>query len=89
MKLRVLISLLFVIATTFAVVHETEHIMHDHGSMECEVCLVSQNMLSDDVNSDFSELELFLSDKTVFAVSGTYRYQAIISNYSNAPPQLS
>ncbi len=89
MKLRVLISLLFVITTTFAAVHETEHILNDHGSMECEVCLVSQNMLSDDVNDTFSELTLFLSDKAVFTVNSTYRYQAIISNYSNAPPKIS
>jgi len=89
MKLRVLISLLFIIATTFASIHETEHIFDDHNSVECEICQVSHNMLSDDVNSDFSELTLFLSDKVRFIANSSYRYQAIISNYSNAPPKLS
>ena len=89
MKLRVLISLLFIIATTFVSVHGTEHIFDDHNSQECEICQVSQNMLSDDVNTNFSELTLFLSDKTLFAVNSSYKHKAIISNYSNAPPKLS
>ena len=89
MKLRVLISILFIIATTFASVHETEHVFDDHSSVECEICQVSQNMLSDDVNSDFSEPTLFSSDKVLPTLNSSYRYKAILSNYSNAPPKLS
>ncbi|MEN8302934.1 MAG: hypothetical protein ABFQ64_02540 [Campylobacterota bacterium] len=89
MKLRVLISLLFIIATTFASVHETEHIMHDHGSAECEVCIVSQNLLSDDVNSNSDEFSLLFHDKIVFTQKSSYRYKLITTNYANAPPKLS
>ena len=40
MKLRVLISILFIIATTFTAVHELEHIDGEHDSSTCEVCIV-------------------------------------------------
>lgn len=86
MKLRVLLSLLFIIAITFASIHETKHIMHDHDSIECEICTVSQNLLSDDVNSDFNELTLFSLEKITFTANSSYKYEAIITNYSNAPP---
>jgi len=90
MKLKVIILLLFfIITTTFASIHETKHIGHDHSSVDCDVCIVSQNLLSDDINSNFSELTLFLFDETTSIANSSYRYKIIISNYSNAPPKIS
>lgn len=88
MKLKVLILLLsFIITTTFASIHETKHIGDDHNSVECDVCIVSQNLISDDINIDFSELTLIQYDEPTLIISTSYRYKAIISNYSNAPPK--
>ena len=90
MKLKVLILLLsFIITTTFASIHETKHIGDDHHSAECEVCIVTQNLISDDINSDFSELTLVLFDETVCIAKTSYKYKAIITNHSNAPPKIS
>lgn len=90
MKLKVIILLLlFIITTTFASIHETKHIGHDHSFVECDVCIVSQNLLSDDINSDFSVLAFLSFDETTFIANTSYKYKTIISNYSNAPPKIS
>jgi hypothetical protein len=89
MKLRVLISLLFIISTTFASIHELEHIGHEHDSGKCLVCTVSQNFLSADINKLDISLELdfakeVISEPKVF--SFTFKKT---DNHSNAPPFIS
>lgn len=89
MKLRVLISLLFVIATTFASVHELEHIEHNNDSSTCLVCTVSHNFLSADINKLDLALELSYvkeieSNPQVFSF-----YFKKTDNHSNAPPFIS
>ncbi|WP_373071681.1 hypothetical protein [Sulfurimonas sp.] len=89
MKLRVLLSLLFVIATTLTAVHELEHVDNKHDSSKCLVCTVSHNFLSADIpTADFS-LELdytkeIISNFKVFVFKFTKT-----DNQSNAPPFIS
>lgn len=88
MKLKVLILLLlFIITTTFASIHETKHIFDGHDASECPVCIVSHNLISDDLNIEFNELTLFISEETILLANTSYKYKTIISNYSNAPPK--
>ena len=89
MKLKLLLSFLFVIATTFASVHETKHISFDHESSDCQICIVSQNLLSDDINIDFSELTLLQFGETTLIVNTSYKYKNLITKHSNAPPKIS
>jgi len=48
MKLRVLISILFIITTTFASIHEIEHITGEHESSSCPICMLSDHLVSAD-----------------------------------------
>lgn len=92
MKIRVrlcLLSLLFILTTTFASHHATKHIFSDHDSSECQICVVSHNFLSDDISVAFNELILFLSTETIFTANNSYKHQTLITKYSNAPPKIS
>jgi len=92
MKIRFrlyLLSLLFILATTFASVHKTKHISCDHAATECQICIVSQNLLSDDINIEFSELTLFHFGETAFLTNTSYKHKTLITKHSNAPPKLS
>ena len=88
MKLRFLLSLLFIIATTFTAVHEIEHITGEHDTTSCEVCIVDDHSLAYDGIDD-------LKDTTLFSFE-SIRYKKIhcfaptnTTNQSNAPPYLS
>ncbi|EQB39088.1 hypothetical protein M947_07970 [Sulfurimonas hongkongensis] len=58
MKLRLLISFLFIIATTVTAIHELEHIGHEHDSSTCQVCIVDNHSVSADIIDDFTEIEI-------------------------------
>jgi len=89
MKLRVLISLLFVIATTFASVHELEHIEHANDDSKCLVCTVSHNFLSADINSVDLSLEVFYIKEIESKPQVFNFYFKKTDNHSNAPPTIS
>ena len=58
MKLRLLISILFIIATTATAIHELEHIGHDHDSSTCQICIVDNHSVSADIIDDFIQVEI-------------------------------
>ncbi|MCK9491614.1 MAG: hypothetical protein M0Q24_05955 [Sulfurimonas sp.] len=58
MKLRLLISFLFIIATTLTAIHELEHIGHEHDSSTCLICVVDNHSVSADIIDDFTEVEI-------------------------------
>jgi len=92
MKIRLrlcLLSLLFILATTFASSHATKHIFSDHDSSECQICIVSQNLLSDDISIEFTELTLFHFGETAFLTNTSYKHKTLITKHSNAPPKIS
>lgn len=57
MKFRLILSILFFIATTVATIHEIEHIAHDHDHASCEMCVVAQNFLSSDIDHRVDDIE--------------------------------
>ena len=58
MKLRVLLSLLFIIATTLSAIHELKHISHDDDS-SCQVYHVNDNLTSVDIIDEVKDIEIF------------------------------
>jgi len=58
MKLKLFISILFIIATSFTALHEIEHIKN-HDSSSCQVCIVDDHLTSADVIDKFKEIDIF------------------------------
>lgn len=86
MKLRVLISLLFVIATTFAAVHELEHINGEHDSSTCQVCVVDNNSVSIDITEDVSSEISFSFEEILLEKQILNTHIEKTTNHSTAPP---
>ena len=87
MKLRVLISFLFVVATTFAAVHELEHIdVEHHSSSTCMVCIVDHNLVSADNSSNIFFIELLYTKEISSNLNNFSFHIKKYDNHSNAPP---
>ena len=86
MKLRLLLSIFFVIVTTLSAVHEIEHIVDDES---CLVCHVNDNLTSADVVVTSHEIKVSCfnclnHNSLVFLLHTKNR-----SNPNRAPPTLS
>lgn len=85
MKLKIIFSLLFFIATTFTAIHEVEHIISDEAS-SCLVCTINHNLVSADVIDLTQSVEIVHFDKItkenfIFALD-----TELLTNPSRAPP---
>ena len=89
MKLRVLISILFIIATTFAAVHEIEHLTHEHDSSSCQICAFDNHSISGDVLSLPKDIELFKFEKITSSKSLCNFHVKNHTNQNRAPPIIS
>ena len=88
MKLRVLISILFIIATTFTALHEIEHIAGEHDSSSCQVCVVDDHSVSADIINTHTKISTFSFDAiTTNQLFKTHTKKT--TNHSNAPPKIS
>ncbi|WP_373035695.1 hypothetical protein [Sulfurimonas sp.] len=86
MKLRVLISILFIIATTATAIHELEHIHGDNDSTSCQICIVDDHSVSADIVDDFRDLEVFRFDN-IALTNLVYSLHKKDHSYQNrAPP---
>ncbi|QOY54729.1 hypothetical protein HUE87_00315 [Candidatus Sulfurimonas marisnigri] len=88
MKIRVILSILFVIATTFSVIHEIEHIMHADG-YTCEVCIVDNHSVSADIISKTQYTEIFHFEKISQNNLVSTLHVRTNHNQSRAPPLTS
>jgi hypothetical protein len=89
MKLRVLISILFVIATTITAVHELEHISGEHDSSSCQVCIVDHHSILADISNDISSEISFSFEEIVLKNQLQKLHLKKSANHSNAPPVIS
>ena len=89
MKLRVLISILFIIATTFTALHELEHINGEHDSSSCQVCIVDNHSVSADIEHNISYELSALFDDIVLKNQITNPHTKKTTNHPNAPPEIS
>ncbi|ABB43334.1 hypothetical protein Suden_0053 [Sulfurimonas denitrificans DSM 1251] len=88
MKLNILLSILFAIVTSFAAIHEVEHIVHN-DSASCLVCTINHNLVSDDAVISLSDVELFHFEAIAHNAPISYFYIQTNSNQNRAPPKLS
>lgn len=89
MKLRLLISILFIIATTATAIHELEHIHGDVDSSTCQVCIVDDHSVSADIIDDVQKLIIFRFENTN-AINLVYSLHKKDYSYQNrAPPYIS
>lgn len=89
MKFKVLISLLFIISTTFAAVHETEHIQGDHDDSTCIECIVGKTSLSPDIIDFKEEISTNLYTNIGFTLQLLSIHFKKRDNHSTAPPKIS
>ena len=87
-KMRLLLSLVFVIATTVLALHELQHI-DTHSSSSCVVCVVDEHSLSFDINKALLIEVVYFYEE----IKTTKEFLAFIhnrdTNHANAPPKLS
>lgn len=88
MKLNILLSILFAIVTSFAVIHEVEHIVHD-DSTTCLVCTVNHSLVSADAVKFVSDVEIFHFEAIVHKAPVSYLHIQTNSNQNRAPPLAS
>jgi hypothetical protein len=89
MKLRVIVSILFIIITTFTAIHEIEHIGGEHDSSTCQICMLNDHLASVDIVDTFKSIEFIKFDKITFR-NITYNYhKKIHTNQNRAPPSIS
>lgn len=88
MKLNVLLSILFAIVTSFAAIHEVEHISHNDSST-CLVCTVNNNLVSADAVTFIADIEVFHFEKILQNSSVSYLHVRTSSNQNRAPPKIS
>lgn len=86
MKLRLLISILFVIATTATAIHELEHI-HGENNSSCQVCIVDDHSVSADAVEKFKEVELFKFN-SISPKNFVYAIHSKNHSYQNRAPPL-
>ena len=89
MKIRVLISIFFIIATLFISIHEIEHITGEHESVSCQICIVDDHTSSSDIIELFKEMMTVSFDITTVKYKLLTSHLKISANHSNAPPFLS
>ncbi|MCK4562827.1 MAG: hypothetical protein KAT78_07970 [Flavobacteriaceae bacterium] len=88
MKLRLLISILFVIATTATAVHELEHIHDEHTSSSCQVCIVDDHLVSADIVDVFKEIDSY-SFKNISSQTTVSNFNHKNHSYqTRAPPKI-
>lgn len=88
MKLKVLISLFFIITTTFASIHEVQHIQHADDN-SCLVCHVSDNLTSADITDKTQDIKKFHFEEVLDNKSLLSYHAKNHSNQNRAPPLTS
>lgn len=89
MKLRVLISILFIISTTFAAVHEIQHIHGEHDSATCQICIVDDHSVSADILTKISYAIFFSYNVSTLKNQIQNPHLKKTTNQATAPPVIS
>ena len=86
MKLRVLISILFIIATSLSALHELKHLDGEHNSLTCKVCVVNSHAISADAVEIFQEVVLCKFEEIILPTIVCKFHEKNNSYQSRAPP---
>jgi len=88
MRANILLSILFVIATTFSSIHELKHIQNQDGAGGA-VCIVGKNLSSADIINVLSVVDDISFDKIVHNTFLVHISKQKSTNQTRAPPFLS
>lgn len=88
MKLRVLLSIFFIIATSFTAIHEVKHFV-DGDDSPCMVCHVNDNLTSADIIDKVQDVEIVHFEKILEANTVLAHHEKKHSNQDRAPPKKS
>ncbi|MDY0121355.1 MAG: hypothetical protein RBR54_05365 [Sulfurimonas sp.] len=89
MKLRILFSLILFINFTFSLVHELEHISHEHEHLSCEICSVNHTPFIDNTQKLTLTPPYYSYEKITPKQSLHFIHSNHSNNYPNAPPYRS
>lgn len=87
MKIRILLTILFIITTTLSAMHEIKHIQ-EGSDFTCEVCIVDNHSAADIVESS-EKIEIFHHEKISQNNLISNLHVKTRSNQNRAPPVLS
>lgn len=88
MKLRIILSLFFLITTTFASIHEVKHIVHT-DDVPCSICQIGHNLSCGDVIKKVEEVEKINFEKILQNTQIIKLHVKEKSNQNRAPPAIS
>jgi len=88
MKFKALLSILFVIATTFTAIHEVNHI-YNQDTIDCVMCIASKNLASADIVDFAIDFDVIHFDKILQSRNLPSLYNKKFANQNRAPPKLS
>ncbi|WP_324172974.1 hypothetical protein [Sulfurimonas sp.] len=89
MKLRLLISILFIIATTATAMHEIEHIHEDIDNSTCQICIIDDHSVSANIVNNFKNVEVFKFENIILS-NLVHKFHRKDHSYQNrAPPFVS
>ncbi len=86
MKLKLFISLLFIITTTLSATHKTEHINEHHESSSCFICIVNDNLVASDIADELKDVNFAVDSKILPQSSNPKLYTKNLTNQNRAPP---
>lgn len=88
MKLRIILSIFFLITTTFASIHEIKHIVHSDDA-PCLVCQINHNLSCGDAIEKVKEVEKIHFEKILQNTQIIKLHVSENSNQTRAPPAVS
>ncbi|MCF6331441.1 MAG: hypothetical protein L3I99_07875 [Sulfurimonas sp.] len=86
MKLKLFISLLFIITTTLSATHKTEHINDHHESSSCLIYIVNDNLVASDIIDELKDVSFTIDSKILPQSSELKLYTKNLTNQNRAPP---
>ena len=87
MKYRILLLLLFFIASFATALHEVEHISQHHDTAQCQTCIVDHQLISGDIVALFEESQE-IHFKEVFTQTKKTDSDKTLLDYNNRAPPL-
>jgi len=89
MKYRILLLLLFVIASFATALHEVEHLTKHHDTTSCQICIVDHQLLSGDIITLFKEPQEIHFGKVIVQTRKTRTNKTLFYYNTRAPPLVS
>jgi len=87
MKFNILLSIFFIIVTTFSAVHELEHLSQQDKTSSCPICIVDDHLVSADLPQTYKEPFYSSFPQLLEKEEKRNFHLKKSSNHSTAPPK--